>query len=172
MFLLVHVELVGALLLYCSLMRMSRGGRLERTSRWGVGGYKRQWGRFCCRLLQLMRPVCLASLVLSYLEVKEAQNVCHIQQLRWNRPTKGNEVKTEYRGPSFKIQVRGPHKGRRRSVCSLWSEAEERSGLSSSLGFCVDHMGKQDGAVTSILCLADLDAWVCNGSITRNILTF
>lgn len=74
-FVLVRVELVGALLLYCSLMRMSRRGRLRRTGgREGVR-YKRHRGCFCCRLLQLMRPVRLASLVLSYLEVKEVQNV-------------------------------------------------------------------------------------------------
>lgn len=36
---LVHVALVGALLLYCSLMRMgmSRRGRLQRTDRWEGG---------------------------------------------------------------------------------------------------------------------------------------
>lgn len=42
----------------------------------------------------------------------------------------------------------------------------------SSLGHCVDHMGKQDEAVTGTLCVVDLDARLCNGSPQRSILAF
>lgn len=42
----------------------------------------------------------------------------------------------------------------------------------SSLGHCVDHMGKQDEAVTGTLCVVDLGAWLCNGSPQRSILAF
>lgn len=45
-FVLVHVALVGALLLYRSLMRMgmSRRGRRQRTGRWEGGRYKASEG--------------------------------------------------------------------------------------------------------------------------------
>lgn len=41
MFLLLHVELVGALLLYCSLMRMSRGGSLRGQADGRGGGVQK-----------------------------------------------------------------------------------------------------------------------------------
>lgn len=135
-FVLVHVALVGALLLCRSLMRMgmSGRGRLQRTHRLEGGRYKSQRGCFCCWLLQLMRPVCLASLVLSYLEVKEGQNAKGWATFN----SRGGiflarAMSTESGGPSFKTQVRGPHKGGRRSVGDLWSEAMEGSGLSAPL---------------------------------------
>lgn len=72
---LVHVALVGALLLYRSLMRMgmSRRGRLRRTGRWERGPVQKPVRVFLLPIVAADEASVSGSLVLSYLEVKEGQ---------------------------------------------------------------------------------------------------
>lgn len=113
-----------------------------------------------------MKPVCPASLVLSYLEVKDGENTKGRQL-----PTAGVEslcrtsgVKAKYRkwGPTSqntcpKSEGHTKARGGVLGVFEVWLRRGQDS-FCSSLGHCVDHMGKQDEAVTGTLCVVDLDA--------------
>lgn len=125
--------------------------------------------------------LCLASLVLSYLEVKGRWRIPRGGRL----PTAGvespcrkqNIEKKKKWGPQLakhKGQVRGPHKGDGGGVPGVFEVSPRRGqdSFCSYLGHCGDHMGKQDEAVTCTLCVVDLDALACNGSPPRNISAF
>lgn len=125
--------------------------------------------------------LCLASLVLSYLEVKGRWRIPRGGRL----PTAGvespcrkqNIEKRKMGAPTCKTQGPSQRATQRRwggGVPGVFevSPGRGQDSLCSSLGHCGDHMGKQDEAVTCTLCVVDLDAWTCNGSPPRNISAF
>lgn len=148
---LVHAGLVGALLLYCSLMRMgmSRRGRLLRTGRWEGGPGQKAARAFLLPIVATDEAsVCLASLVLSYLEVKQGQNAKGCTTFNsWGGISlaRAMGVKAECGkwGPIFQnASQRATQRQEEEFRGSLkWSRGRVRT-LSSSLGFCVGPHGK------------------------------
>lgn len=110
--------------------------------------------------------MCLASSVLSYLEAKEGENTKggQLPTAVVESPCKTAGVKTKSRkwGPIFqnssaKSEGHTKPRGGVLGVFEVWLRRGQDS-FYSSLGYCVDHMGKQDEAVTGALCVVDLDA--------------
>lgn len=122
--------------------------------------------------------MCLASLVLSYLEIKEGRNTKSGPVPTAGAECKSIGLKTKYKkwGATFQntsAESEGCTKARG-GVLGVFEVQLGRGqdSFCSSLGHCGDHMGKQDEAVTGTLCVVDLDAWVSNGSTLRHILVF
>lgn len=176
--------LVVALLLYCSLMR--KRGAKGGEGRWADGRREGARGREAWKAVRgvvvlivaadkagvsgFISAELLGSKGMGEYEGWVTSICCGEISLQdcWCK-SKIGKIRTHL--SKLKRQVRGPHKAEGRSAGGLWSIAEEGSGsFCSSVRYCVDHMGKQDEAVTGALCVVDLDAWVCNGSTLKNIL--